>query len=174
MPKSKVAKQSELDALRASLSSAESFVLAQFQGLNMKDTVALRRKLRDQGVSFTVIKRTLLKKALAEKNVTLPDIESLHEGVAIAIGSEDVLAPAKILLEFSKKNEKVKLGSGYLFGDVLTVTQVKTLAQLPSKKELRAQLVGVIAGPLRGLLSTFHGTVRALPAVLAAKASKAS
>lgn len=172
MPKLKARKHAELEALNSDLKASESFILAKYQGVPVKEIDALRRELRAAGVEFRVIKRTLLEKALQSRQAAIPGVREMSETVGVAIASSDDLAPAKVLAAFAKKNDKLSLVAGYLHGQVLSATEVKALAALPGKKDLQAQLVSVLTGSMRGLVQVLAANPRGLVQVLQAKAAK--
>lgn len=156
MSKSKQQKQTELDALVRSLQGSETFMIAEFNGVPVKEMDALRRDLRGAGVELTVIKRTLLKKALAARNAEIPEIDGLKECVGVAIATTDEFAPAKMLAQFSKKNDKLSLKAGFMNGKVLSTAEARAIAALPSKKELQGMLVSMLSNTVAGFVRVLN------------------
>lgn len=147
------------------IKTAKAAVFSDFGGLPTKDIQKLRSTLRKEGVSYKVVKLTLLKRAMRLAGL---DVSGFNYAVplSVSLSTEDEVAAAKILYDFSKKNDKLKIVSGFLDGIILDAAQVKALALLPDKQTLRGQLVGVIASPLRGFVSVLSGNLRGLVNVL--------
>ena len=124
-------------------------VVADYRGLTVAQVTDLRKKLREAGVEFQVIKNTLVRRATAETELTDLD-EHLVGPTAIAF-SKDVVAPAKILTEFAKKNDALKVKAGVVEGKVVTVDQIKALAELPSREGLLSMLLSVLQAPMRNV-----------------------
>lgn len=150
------------------LEGAKALYFSDFQGLPAKDIQDLRQELRKEGAKYKVVKLTLVKRALEQIgldtsgfNFTVP--------VSVAYSAEDEITPVKTLHKFAKTHDKLKILAGYLAKSFLDAKQVKQLATLPGKQELRGQLVSVIASPLRGLASVLAGNIRGLLNVLNAK-----
>ncbi|NBI30339.1 50S ribosomal protein L10 [Chengkuizengella marina] len=123
-------------------------VVADYRGLNVTDVTELRKSLREAGVEFSVIKNTLARRATEGS-----DFESINGHfvgpTAIAFSKEDVIAPAKILSDFAKKNENLKIKAGILEGQVVSVDQINALAALPSREGLLSMLLSVLQAPVR-------------------------
>ena len=170
MAKTRDQKKETLEKLTAKLDNAKAVVFATFDKLKVKDNEDLRKKCREQKVDYKVIKKTLLKKALEDKNIEGVDIDSFERGVAVATSSEDEVLPAKILHEFSKSNEALQLKSGVLATneglDVMDEARVKSLALIPSKPELLGKMVGSLQAPISGFVNVLQGNLRGLVQVL--------
>jgi large subunit ribosomal protein L10 len=164
---SKKQKKSLVSELGAELAGAKSVVFSAYQGLGASQMQDLRSQLRDQDVRHKVVKITLLKRALENAGVRTSELD-LSVPVSVSFSAEDEVAPAKILNEFAKKNESLQLLGGVLDKQLIGPEQVMSLAVLPSKLELRGQVVGAIAGPLRGLVGALSGNFRNLVYVLKA------
>lgn len=123
-------------------------VVADYRGLNVAQMTELRKQLREQGVEFKVLKNTLVRRATAKVNLT--DLDPYLEGpTAIAFSNEDPVAPAKILNNFAKEHEDLEIKCGILEGKVVSVEQVKELANLPSREGLLSMLLSVLQAPMR-------------------------
>lgn len=133
-------------------------IAARFIGINAAEATELRRKLRDNGVQFKVYKNTLAARALDEMG--LSDAVPYMEGPTAWAFCEDPVAPAKVLKEYAKGNEKVAMNGGVLQGAVLTPERLQALADLPSREQLVAQTVGTIATPLRNFVSVMAAPMR--------------
>lgn len=171
MAKSRTQKAGTLDELSEALNGAKGIVFANFAGLNVKATTALRRSCRESNVKYVVAKKTLLKIAFDKLNITM-NPRGLTGGVAIVFGYEDEISAAKLLREFAKENEALKFVGG-LIPDAtgwkeLDAASVTALSKMPGKQELIGQVVGTIAAPLRGFVSVLSGNARSLVQVLKA------
>ncbi len=151
MPSEKVldAKKAQVAELVEALKTATTGVLVDYRGLSVEEDTKLRNDLRAAGVKYFVVKNTLLR--LAANQVGLEALDSiLHGPTALAI-SDDAVAPAKVLADFAKDNEKMEIKSGFMDGKVMTLDEVKTLAKTPSKETLIAKMMGSLNSPISGL-----------------------
>jgi large subunit ribosomal protein L10 len=123
-------------------------IVTDYRGLNVAQVTELRKSLREAGVEFQVLKNTLARRATANAELTELD-PHLTGPTAIAFSKNDVVAPAKILTEFAKKNEALKVKAGVVEGRVVDVNQIQALANLPSREGLLSMLLSVLQAPLR-------------------------
>ncbi|MDQ0195986.1 50S ribosomal protein L10 [Paenibacillus wynnii] len=142
------AKQDAVDVVAAKLQNSITTVVADYRGLNVSQVTELRKQLREAGVEFQVLKNTLLRRATAAAELTELD-EVLTGPTAIAFSTTDVVAPAKILNDFAKKNDALKLKGGVVEGKVIGADQIKALAELPSRDGLLSMLLSVLQAPMR-------------------------
>ena len=150
---------------------AKSVVITEFKKVDVETVTKLRKKLRDGGVEYKVLKNTLARRAA--KGTSYEQIADDFVGpVAASFSYGDVVAPAKILTEFIKDLENFKLKSGVVDGKKLSAKDVQTLAKLPSLNELRAKLLGMLNQPAGKLVRTIAEPGAKLARVLAAKADK--
>lgn len=153
------------------LKNAKGAVLSNFQGLPTKDIQELRATLRKENIRHKVIKLTLLKRILQKAGIDTT-LFNHQVPVAISFSAEDEIAPSRIVNTFAKKHENLKIVGGILDKQLIDAAQVKKLAVLPGKQELRGQLASVIASPLRGLAVVLAGNLRQLVYVLNAVKDK--
>lgn len=165
MAVSKQKKQEIVKELAEKLGRQKAVVFADFTGLKVKDLADLKSKLRKQDAEFKVAKKTLMKVAFKEKGIAV-DPESLAGEIALVMGYTDETAPAKMVYEFSKTNQNIKILGGLLENKLLAADQVLNLAKLPSKPELLAKLVGSISSPSRNFVGVLQGNIRGLVTVL--------
>ncbi len=128
-----------------------SVVFVNFKGLNVSDTTQLRNNLRNEGSSYTVTKKTLVKKALEDSSVEgeMPELEG---ELALAYG-KDLIAPARGVFEFQKKHkEKIAILGGIFEGVFMNKEKMLSIAQIPSLQILRGQFVNLINSPIQGLV----------------------
>ena len=151
MPNEKVleTKKAQVAEIVEALNGATTGVLMDYRGLTVEEDTKLRNDLRAAGVKYFVVKNTLLR--LAANQVGLEELDSiLHGPTALAL-SEDPVAPAKILFEFAKNNEKVEIKSGFMDGKVLSEDELTRLAKTPSKDALIAKIMGSLNAPVSNL-----------------------
>ena len=165
MAVSRAKKEEVVKELGDKLAKQESIVFADFTGLKVKDLGELKAKLRQSNAEFKVAKKTLMRVAFKEKGIDV-DPKGLAGELALVMGYGDEVAPAKLVYEFSKTNENVKILGGLLENNALSVAQVTSLAQLPSKQELLAKMVGSISAPTRNFVGVLQGNIRGLVQVL--------
>ena len=140
-------KQQAVAELAAQLKASTAGVLVNYQGITVDDDTKMRKALREAGVKYMVVKNTMTGRACDE--VGLSDMKQYLSGMtAIAIGSEDPIAPAKVLKEYADKIESFSILAGYLDGAVIDVKTVEALADIPSKEVLIAKFLGSIKSPV--------------------------
>lgn len=167
MSKQREAKAAVVEEVKSKLSQSMAFVLADYRGLNVAEITQLRRQLREAGAELKVVKNTLTR--IATRDLGLQGLDPYLEGpTAIVFTYGDPVAPAKVLTGFAKTKERFQLKAGILQGKVITPAEIKTLAELPSKEELVAKVMGGLKGPLYGLVNVLSGPIRNLVYVLEA------
>ena len=138
-------KEEEVKKLAEKFKSAKLILLADYRGINVADVTELRKKLRGIDAEYSVIKNNIVRRALAECNIE--GIEEFLEGpTAVVIGKEDYLGAAKAIYEYSKNNDFYKIKVGVIDGKVVSAEELITLAKLPSRETLIAQLAGALLG----------------------------
>ncbi len=159
MPSEKVleSKKAIVANLVERLQAAQAGVIADYRGLTVAQDTELRAKLREAGVEYTIVKNTLTN--FAAQQVGLEELEPvLHGPTALATSSTDVVAPAKVLVDFAKANEQLEIKGGFVEGKVISVDEVKVYANIPSKEVLISKMMGSLQAPIGNL-------VRALDAI---------
>ena len=152
-------KASKVAELKDLLTASKGVVLVNYCGLTVAEDTELRAKMREAGVKYMVAKNTFIR--IAAKEAGIEGLDSvLEHNTALAFSAEDPVAPAKILNDFSKDHEALELKAGILDGKVIAVDEVKALAELPSRDELLAKLVGSMQAPISGLVNVLQGTIR--------------
>ncbi len=178
MPSEKVleAKKAQVAEVAEVLKAAETGVLVDYRGLTVEEDTNLRNKLREANVKYFVIKNTLLGRAAADAGLNGLD-EALHGPTAIAVSDEDAVAPAKVLADFAKENEKLEIKAGFMDGAVISLDEIKKLAATPSKDTLIAKMMGSLNAPasnLVRLLQTIVDGGEEISELIAKKAAEAA
>lgn len=125
-------------------------VFTDYRGLTVAQVTELRKQLREAGIEYRVLKNTLLRRATAATDLTDLD-EHLVGPTAVAFSKEDVVAPAKIIADFAKKNTALEIKAGIVEGQVVDMAQIKALADLPSREGLLSMLLSVLQAPMRNV-----------------------
>ncbi|GHI00508.1 50S ribosomal protein L10 [Neobacillus kokaensis] len=144
------AKKQIVDEISDKLKNSVSTVVVDYRGLTVAQVTELRKQLREAGVEFKVYKNSMTRRA-----AEAAELSGLNDALtgpnAIAFSAEDVVAPAKILNDFAKKNEALEIKAGVIEGNIATVEEVKALAELPSREGLLSMLLSVLQAPIRNL-----------------------
>ncbi len=172
MAKSRSQKEQDLAELTDRLKSAKSIVLSEYRGTTVKDIDKFRRALSSEGIISKVYKTPLIKKAFEANGIEASTLLDLKVPIILSVSEEDEVAPARIIKTFGKEVKTVGILSGVLDGTFATKEQMMALADLPSKDELRAKLVGTINAPVSGFVNVMAGNLRGLINVLNAVAQK--
>ena len=173
MPKTRDQKQQIAQNITEKLARSKSVVFADFKGLTMTELSDLRAKLYESGAEFSVTKNNLVKIGLKDNNLEVDDTV-LAGPTATLFAFDDEINPIKILTKALKDTQKGTIKGGFLNGEYLDQTKVTKLADLPSKDELRAKVVGTIAAPLYGTVNVLQANLRNLVYVLDAIKTQAS
>ncbi|MET0787024.1 MAG: 50S ribosomal protein L10 [Paenisporosarcina sp.] len=148
MSKAMETKQVRVEEITEKFKGAATAVVVDYRGLNVSQLTELRKQLREAGVEFKVYKNTMTRRA-----TEVAGLEGLNEFLtgpnAIAFSSEDVVAPAKIINDFAKKNEQLEIKAGVIEGTIASADDIKALAELPSREGLLSMLLSVLQAPMR-------------------------
>ena len=131
--------------LQEKFSKKEILIVTDYKGLNVQDVNSLRRKLREAGTEYQVVKNSLLVRACKDTDVEI--LKDYFTGPsAIALSYDDPVAPAKLLTEFAKENKKLEIKVGVMNGKLLDLSKINELSALPSHEVLLGQLLSVMNG----------------------------
>ena len=160
------AKRAQVESIRELLESSTAVVSTDYTGLSVQSMTDLRRSLRGNDVGFRVVKNTLTH--LAADAAGKPGMKEIVEGpTGIAFSFDDPVAPAKAIREFVRSTRSPMTIRGGLLGEqVLTADEVDKLADVPSKEELVARLMGQLLAPITGLAYVLDAPVASLARVL--------
>lgn len=141
-------KQQHVEVISEQLKNSVSTVLVDYRGLKVSEVTELRKQLRDAGIEFKVYKNTMVRRAADSQGLSELN-EFLVGPSAIAFSNEDVIMPAKIIHEFSKKHEALEIKAGVIEGSFVPAEDVKSIASLPSRDGLLSMLLSVLQAPVR-------------------------
>lgn len=148
---------------------SKALVVTEYLGLSMKEMDALRAKVREAGGEFHILKNTLAHFSFEQAGLTVP-AGQLEGSTAVAFAFDDAPAMAKIMTDFAKSSEFVKIKGGYLDKQSISAQGVKALADLPPLPVMRAQLLGTLLAPASKLVRTLAEPGRMIAAVIKAHA----
>lgn len=154
-----------VDDLAARLKEAKALVLADYRGLTVAQISELRIQVKKAGGELMVVKNTLLTRALEAANLPVP-LESLTGPTALAISMQDEVAPIKAINDYIKANSLPSFKQGVFEKSILSPEDVKKLADLPSKNELIAKLVGQLSSSTYRLVNVLVGNQQKLVYIL--------
>jgi large subunit ribosomal protein L10 len=160
-------KQQIAEDLRDRLSKSAIIVLTDYKGLDVAAMNDLRRKLRAEEIEYQVVKNTLLIRAAEDNDIAL--IKDYFKGPsAIALSYDDPVAPAKVLSQFAKENNKLEIKVGVMNGQVLDAKAINALAKLPSREVLVGQFLSALNAIPTSFVRTIAEVPRSFVSVLAA------
>lgn len=170
----KAFKQDKIEAIKENFSKAKVAVVTEYRGMSVEEITKLRRALQKEDADYMVTKNTLAK--VASKGTQFEVLDEVLKGpVAIAFGFKDEVAPAKVLTKFIKEAKKGQIVAAALDGKLLDAKETAVLANLPSKEELYAKMLGSINSPATGIVGAVNavmsGLVRAMDQVAKQKSA---
>lgn len=158
-------KKEVVERLAKDFKESEISILVDYKGLNVLKMTELRALLRKEGIRLEVVKNSLLVRASEGTDGAL--MKDFFKGPnAIILSKKDPVAPAKILMNFAKDNDKLEIKAGALSGKLISPEDIKQLAKLPSKEELLGQLVYTLNAVPTSLVNVLSGVPRAFVNVL--------
>ncbi len=149
MPSEKVLelKKQQVADLKERIDASIAGVVVDYKGISVEDDTKLRKELREAGVEYTVVKNTLLGRAIA--GTSLEEMKGSLEGTtAIATSKDDYVAAARILNKYAEKSNTFTLKTGYLDGEVIGLDKLDSLAKLPSREVLLATVLSAFNAPI--------------------------
>lgn len=160
-------KSEKIDAIKSKIEKAQVAIVTEYKGFSVEEITKLRREIQKDGGDYMVTKNTLAK--IAVKGTEYEALtEKLSGPVALAFGFSDPVSPAKALTKFIKETKKGEILGAVLDGKLLSVEETKALANLPSKEELYAKMLGSINSPATGITLGINGVMAALTRAVAA------
>ncbi|MBI3337353.1 MAG: 50S ribosomal protein L10 [Candidatus Staskawiczbacteria bacterium] len=168
MALTKEKKQKALNDLKENISKQKSIIFVDFSKVNSEDLFSLRKKLKEAGCALKIGKKTLIRIAFGQSNISFWNKikNSIPGQLALVFGISDELSPARISNQFSKTNENFKILGGIFENKFIEKEKVLVLANLPSREELLGKVVGSITAPLSGFVNVLQANIKGLTVVL--------
>jgi len=172
MALTKAKKQEIVQELSELLASSKLTVVAKYKGTTVKAMQSLRKDAKAGQTVLKVVKNRLVKQAVSQNDTFKSlDLAPLTGMLLYAFNSADEVAPAQVLHNFAKKEPQIEfVGAFTADGQFMGADDVKALASLPSKDQLRGMLVGTLAAPLSGFVAVMNGNIRGVLNVFSARA----
>ncbi|MFC1629651.1 50S ribosomal protein L10 [Patescibacteria group bacterium] len=171
MPQTREQKQQTVEVLKEKIKKQKAIIFVDFTGLKVKNLTGLRNDLKASESEFKVAKRNLIEIALKESKVDI-NLEELKGEIALVFGYKDQISPSKMVWQFSKKNQNLKILGGFSENKFLKSEEIIELAKLPSREELLARLVGSTKAPISGFVNVLQGNLRNLVYILSQISNK--
>jgi len=154
-----------VEELRARFDGVRSAILTEYRGLTVEQLSQLRRELRNVSAQYKVLQNRLAK--IAVQDSPLDGLRQYMKGpTALALTRKDAVALAKALQSFQKQHPELTITAGCVEGQVIRASDVKALADLPTREVLLAQVVGTFQAPLANLVQTLEGVLRSFVSIL--------
>jgi large subunit ribosomal protein L10 len=167
----KTEKEHVISELHKRVEQFKAVVLTNYRGLNVEQMTQLRRRLREEKISYNVVKNTMMK--LAAKGTDLEKLNDYFEGpTAVAISHGDPIPLAKILTEFQKTLPSLEIRAVLVEGKVTPPSEVKSLASMPPREVIFAQVLGGIQTPAGQLAGTIQSAIQQVLGALQARADQ--
>lgn len=144
-----------VEEIASNIKDAQSVVLVDYRGLTVEQDTQLRKKLREEGITYKVYKNTFMTRAF--KDTECEGLTQYLEGPsAIAISTEDATAPARVLAEFAKTANKLEIKAGIVEGTVYDAKGMETIASIPSREVLISRLLGSMKSPVTNFVRVMN------------------
>jgi large subunit ribosomal protein L10 len=170
---SKSRKQELVAEYRRLIEQHPSLILASFAGMGVKSLDALRRRIRESGGEFHVVKNRLMALALKEHGLVLPEA-ALEGSTIVGFAGDDIPAVAKAMVEVARQSEALAVKAGIVEGSIYDARQIERLADLPPLAVVRAQFLGLLQAPASRIAGALAGSVRQVVNVMKAYADSAT
>lgn len=165
MPLTREQKGKIVKKIEDNLKKQKILLFVTIAGLKTKDIFDLKRKLKEKDCLLTVVKKTLFKIASKKQSILL-DIEKLEGELALVFGFSDEVSAAKVVNQFNLANKNLNILGGFFEKNFIGKEQITVLANIPSRQELLAKLVGSISSPIAGFANVLQGNIKGLIIVL--------
>ena len=163
----KAFKNDKVALIKEKIDKAQVAVVSEYTGLSVEEITKLRRELQKEGGDYMVTKNTLAK--IAIKGTPYEVLAETMKGpIAIAFGFTDQVAPAKVLSKFIKDTKKGEIIAAAMDGQLMSAEEAKALANLPSREELYAKMLGCINSPASGIANSVNAVMSSLVRAVAA------
>ncbi|MDR0823156.1 MAG: 50S ribosomal protein L10 [Endomicrobium sp.] len=165
-----VKNQTELKKLTDKFKAMKGMILADYRGLNVIEVSELRNKLRPNKSEFAVVKNTLSELAFKELGIEAGDV--FTGPTAVVFENDDVVSPAKIIVDFAKTHDKLKIKKAFMDGKFVDADIVSKLSALPAREVLIGKMLGSMNAPISGFVNVLAANIRGLLNVLDAASKK--
>lgn len=165
-------KEKTVASLVERFKKTNSYYFIDFMGLNVADTINLRREFKSKGIEMTVAKNTLILRAMNETTNNAIPREILKGPSALLFAYEDPIAPAKIIKQRLEKNELPKLKAAVIEGVFYEGKKLKEIAALPTKPEIVSSILGSLNAPISGIVGSLNAVMRDLASLIEEVAKK--
>ncbi len=165
MPLTKEQKQKIVEDLKEKIARQKAMIFVDFTGLKVKDLSNLRKKLRAVNSELKVAKKTLLGLVFKKAGLEI-EAKKMKGEIALIFGYNDGLSLAKMIYQFAEANPNLKILGGFFEKKFQEAEEIITLAQLPTREELLARLVGTISAPVSSLVRVLEGNIKGLIYIL--------
>lgn len=167
----KAFKEDKINAIKEKLEKAQVAIVTEYKGLSVEEITNLRRRIQKEDGDYTVTKNTLAK--IAVKGTEYEVLTDCFKGpIALAFGFKDQVGPAKALAAFIKEAKKGEIIAAALDGKLLSADEAKALANLPSKEEIYAKMLGCVNSPASGIANSMNAVITQLVRTLDAVKDK--
>ena len=163
----KAFKADKINLIKEKIDKAQVVIVTEYKGLSVEEITKLRRSLQKDGGDYMVTKNTLAKLAIKGTQYEVL-AETLKGPIALAFGFEDQVAPAKALSQFIKDTKKGEIIAAAMDGTLMSAEEAKALANLPSKEEIYAKMLGSINSPASGIANSVNAVMSSLVRAIAA------
>lgn len=165
MPQTKEQKKKVVEELKEKIAKQKIVIFADFTGLKVKELSNLRKQLKKADAELKIAKKTLSKIAFKEGGLEI-DTKKLEGEIALIFGYKEELPTAKMVYQFSQENPALKILGGFLENKLREAKEIIALAQLPSREELLARLVGSISAPVSNFVYVLQTNIKNLMYIL--------
>ena len=167
----KAFKENKINEIKAQLQKAQVAIVTEYRGLSVDEIMKLRRSLQSEDGDYMVTKNTLAK--IAVKGTAFEVLTDVFKGpIALAFGFKDQVSPAKAVAKFIKEAKKGEIVAAALDGKLLSADEAKALANLPSREEIYAKMLGCINSPASGIANSMNAVITQLVRTLDAVKDK--
>ncbi len=163
----KAFKEEKISQMKEKMEKAKVAIVTDYKGLSVEEITKLRRSIQKEDGDYMVTKNTLAKIAIKGTEYEVL-ADALTGPVAIAFGFDDQVAPAKALAKFIKETKKGEILAAAMDGKLLSASEAKALANLPSKHEIYAKMLGCINSPASGIANSINAVMSSLTRAMAA------
>ena len=163
----KAFKNDKIALIKEKIDKSQVAIVTEYKGLTVEEITKLRRELQKDGGDYMVTKNTLAK--IAIKGTPYEVLAETFKGpIALAFGFNDQVAPAKALSKFIKETKKGEIIAAAMDGQLMSAEEAKALANLPSREELYAKMLGCINSPASGIANSVNAVMSSLVRAIAA------